>query len=193
MGDDAYARQIYQEVIDRHPDSHFAAESYMRLAEYYFDPREDKDREQTVVELQKAIKLYKKVLQYRDSKRYDEALYKLGWSYYRLSATDPNYYSDAIVHFLTVVDDITKAEDLDPDEQISSPNVKQEAIQYIGISFSDDETYAHAGVQNARNFLENIGGCGHSGKHIRPLKKMIKRLRHMLLYWKCIRYMKKHP
>ena len=62
MGDDTYARQIYQEVIDRYPESHFAAESYMRLAEYYFDPREDKDREQTVVELQKAIKLYKKEL-----------------------------------------------------------------------------------------------------------------------------------
>ncbi len=78
----------YQEVIDRYPDSHLAAESYMRMAEYYFDPRVEKDTEQSVVELQKAIKLYQKVLQYRDSKRYDEALYKLGWSYYRLSATD---------------------------------------------------------------------------------------------------------
>lgn len=158
MGQDAQSRQIYQEVIDRYPDSDFAAESYMRLAEYYFDPREDKDTEQTVVELQKAIKLYKKVLQYQDSKRYDEALYKLGWSYYRLTATDANYYSDAIVHFLAVVDDITKAENLDPKDEITSPNVKQEAIQYIGISFSDDENYSHAGVQNARDFIENIGG-----------------------------------
>jgi len=158
MGQGVDARRIYQEVIDRYPDSHFAAEAYMRLAEYYFDPREDKDTEQTVVELQKAIRLYKKVLQYSDSPRYDEALYKLGWSYYRLSATDPNYYSDAIVHFLAVVDDITSAEKLDPKGEISNPRVKQEAIQYIGISFSDDETYAHAGVQNARKFIERIGG-----------------------------------
>jgi tetratricopeptide (TPR) repeat protein len=63
------SRKIYQEVIDRYPESHFAADSYMRLAEYYFDPREDKDTEQTIVELQRAIRLYKKVLQYRDSKR----------------------------------------------------------------------------------------------------------------------------
>jgi tetratricopeptide (TPR) repeat protein len=158
MGQVQVARRIFQEVIDRYPDSHFAAESYMRLAEYFFDPREDKDREQSIVELQKAIRLYKKVLQYRDSKRYDEALYKLGWSYYRLTATDPTYYSDAIVYFLAVVDDISKAEKLDPKGKISNPNVKQEAIQYIGISFADEETYAHAGVQNARRFIESIGG-----------------------------------
>jgi tetratricopeptide (TPR) repeat protein len=163
------SRKIYQEVIDRYPESHFAADSYMRLAEYYFDPREDKDTEQTIVELHRAIRLYKKVLQYRDSKRYDEALYKLGWSYYRLSATDPAYYSDAIIYFLAVVDDITRAEDLDPKNKASNPNVKDEAIQYIGISFSDDETYAYAGVSNARRFIENIGGREYGVEIMRSL------------------------
>ena len=163
------SRRIYQEVIDRYPESHFAADAYMRLAEYYFDPREDKDTEQTIVELQRAIRLYKKVLQYRDSKRYDEALYKLGWSYYRLSASDPGYYSDAIIYFLAVVDDITRAEDLDPNNVASNPNVKDEAIQYIGISFSDDETYAHAGVSNARRFIEDIGGREYGVEIMRSL------------------------
>ncbi len=165
----AESRKIYQEVIDRYPESHFAADSYMRLAEYYFDPREDKDTEQTIVELQRAIRLYKKVLQYRDSKRYDEALYKLGWSYYRLSATDPAYYSDAIIYFMAVVDDITRAEELDPKNKVSNPNVKDEAIQYIGISFSDDESYAHAGVSNARRFIEDIGGRKYGVEIMRAL------------------------
>ncbi len=158
MNQGVESRKIYQEVIDRYPDSHFAADSYMRLAEYYFDPREDKVDEQNVVELHRAIRLYKKVLLYRDSKRYDEALYKLGWSYYRLSAEDPAYYSDAIIYFLAVIDDITRAEELDPRNLVSNPNVKDEAIEYIGISFSDDESYAHAGVDNARRFIESIGG-----------------------------------
>jgi tetratricopeptide (TPR) repeat protein len=130
----------------------------MRLAEYFFDPREDKDTEQSVVELQKAIKLYQKVLEYKDSRRYDEALYKLGWSYYRLSTTDPNYYTDAIAYFMAVVDDITLAEKMDPQQKISSPNVKQEAIQYIGISFTDEENYVHAGVQKARGYIDRLGG-----------------------------------
>ena len=158
MKEGTKSRRIYQEGIDKYPESLFAAESYMRLAEYYFAPRQDKEREQNIVELQKAIKLYKNVLNYRNSKRYDEALYKLGWSYYKLAAVDPTYYSDAIVYFLAVVDDIKRAEELDPKNKISTPNVKEEAITYIGISFSDEDTYVKAGVGNARKFIENIGG-----------------------------------
>jgi TolA-binding protein len=163
------SRRLFQEVIDRYPDSHFAAESYMRLAEYFFDPRQDKDSEQSLVELQKAIKLYKKVLQYPDSKRYDEALYKLGWSYYRMTGHDPKYYTDAIVHFLKVVDDVTRAEELDPRKQISNPSVRNEAIQYIGISFADEEFYANAGVQSARRFIEKIGGRPYGVEIMRAL------------------------
>jgi tetratricopeptide (TPR) repeat protein len=165
----SHGRRIYQEVIDKYPESLFAAESYMRLAEYYFAPREDKEREKNIVELQKAIKLYKNVLNYRNSKRYDEALYKLGWSYYKLAAVDPKYYSDAIVYFLAVVDDIERAEKLDPKNKISTPNVKEEAITYIGISFSDEDTYANAGVGNARKFIENIGGRDYGVEIMRAL------------------------
>jgi tetratricopeptide (TPR) repeat protein len=101
MKKDKESRRIYQEVIDKYPDSPFAPESFIQLAEYFFAPRDDKtEDEQVIVELQKAIKLYKKVLKYRDSKRYDEALYKLGWSYYKLAARDPNYYNDAIMYFM---------------------------------------------------------------------------------------------
>ena len=169
MKEGSLGRRIYQEVIDKYPESLFAAESYMRLAEYYFAPREDKDREKNIVELQKAIKLYKNVLNYRNSKRYDEALYKLGWSYYKLAAVDPSYYSDAIIYFLAVVDDIERAEKLDPKNKISTPNVKDEAIAYIGISFSDEDTYAKAGVANARKFIENIGGRNYGVKVMRAL------------------------
>jgi tetratricopeptide (TPR) repeat protein len=169
MKQGSHGRRIYQEVIDKYPESLFAAESYMRLAEYYFAPRENKDTEKNIVELQKAIKLYKNVLNYRNSKRYDEALYKLGWSYYKLAAVDPAYYSDAIIYFLAVVDDIKRAEDLDPNNKISTPSVKQEAIAYIGISFSDEDTYAKAGVGHARKFIENIGGRDYGVEIMRAL------------------------
>ncbi len=163
------ARRIYQEVIDKYPESLFAAESYMRLAEYYFAPRVGKEREKNIVELQKAIKLYKNVLNYRNSKRYDEALYKLGWSYFKLAAVDPKYYSDAIIYFMAVADDIQRAEKLDPKNRISTPSVKEEAITYIGISFSDEETYANAGVYNARKFIERIGGRDYGVEIMRAL------------------------
>ncbi|HGY56860.1 MAG TPA: tetratricopeptide repeat protein [Caldithrix abyssi] len=158
MNRDAESRRIYQEVIDKYPDSPFAPESYIQLAEYYFAPRDDKtDEEQIIVELNKAIQLYKKVLKYKDSKRYDEALYKLGWSYYKLAARNPKYYSDAIVYFMAVADDIERAKKLDPRTKISNLNVRDEAIQYIGISFTD-ETYTKNGVDKARHMIERLGG-----------------------------------
>ncbi len=151
------SRKIYREVIDKYPDSRFAPESYMRLAEYYFSPREDKtSEEQQVVELRKAIQLYKNVLKYRNSKRYDEALYKLGWSYYKLASRDPKYYNDAITYFVMVADDIDRAQKLDPQAKISNFDVKDEAIQYIGISFTDD-AYTKHGVDRARRLIERIG------------------------------------
>jgi TolA-binding protein len=176
MGEGDISRRLYQEIIDRYPDSQYAAEAYMLLAEYYFNPREGKNSDQTIEELFKAIRLYKNVLRYRDSKRYDEALYKLGWSYYRLSATDPKYYSDAIVYFLAVVDDISRAEKMDPRGKMSNFNVRQEAIQYIGISFSDEDTYANAGVQNARRFIEKIGGRQYGVDIMRALGETYQRV-----------------
>ncbi len=157
MDDGAQSRRLFQEVIDKYPDSRYAPESYIQLAEYYFRPRPDKtDEEQIVLELRKAIQLYKKVLGYRDSRRYDEALYKLGWSYYKLAAKDPSYYNDAIVYFVAVADDIDRARKLDPENKISTPNVREEAITYIGISFTD-ESYTKRGVDKARRMIERLG------------------------------------
>lgn len=151
------SRRIFYEVIDKYPDGPFAPESYMRLADYYFAPREDKtEDEQIIVELNKAIQLYKNVLKYRHSKRYDEALYKLGWTYYKLAAKESKYYNDAITYFLAVVDDISEARQLDPRGTISNINVRDEAIEYIGISFTD-EAYTKNGVEKAKKILKKIG------------------------------------
>ncbi|MCB0284333.1 MAG: tetratricopeptide repeat protein [Calditrichaeota bacterium] len=156
MNEGAESRRLFQEVIDKYPDSPFAPESYIQLAEYYFRPREDKlDDEQAILELRKSIQLYKKVLRYRDSRRYDEALYKLGWSYYKLASQDPAYYNDAIAYFLAVADDISKAKNLDPKNKISNPDVRDEAIEYVGISFTD-EAYTANGVDKARKLIEKI-------------------------------------
>ena len=152
----AQSRQLYREVIDKYPDSPFAPESYMRLAEYYFAPRMDKtDEEQTVLETRKAIQLYKNVLKYKGSKKYDEALYKLGWSYYKLAAREPKYYNDAITYFILTADDIERSQKLDPGKKISNPDVRNEAIEYIGISFTD-EAYTKHGVDKARRLMERI-------------------------------------
>ncbi len=170
------SRRLFQEVIDKYPDSPFAPESYMQLAEYYFRPREDKTAEgQSELELRKAIQLYKKVLRYKDSPRYDEALYKLGWSYYKLASNNPKYYNDAITYFMMVADDIQRAKKLDPESKISQIDVADEAIEYVGISFTD-EAYTKHGVDKARRMLEKIGGRPYGVEIMRAIGNTYKKI-----------------
>ncbi len=156
MDEKLAARQIYQSIIDEFPESSYAPEAYMKLAESYFYPETGDSLPQTIVKLNKAIQLYKNVLQYKDSPRYDEALYKLGWSYYRLAGETPEYYTDAIVYFLAVVRDIENLKEVDPKGEMIRADVEPEALQFIAASFVDPQ-YAHNGVENARKFLEKLG------------------------------------
>ncbi|MCK5078117.1 MAG: tetratricopeptide repeat protein [Calditrichia bacterium] len=161
-------RRSYQEIIDKYPDSQYVVEAYMQLGEYYFMPREDKNTEENIIEMQNAIRLYRKVLKYKDSKRYDEALYKLGWTYYRLAGEDPDHFNDAIVYFTALVKDVEKAKKLDPDEKISNVDLEPEALEYIGICFSD-ETYEKSGIQNCKSYVEKLGRPGFGVEIIRNL------------------------
>jgi tetratricopeptide (TPR) repeat protein len=156
MDESTAARQIFQSIIDQYPESPYAPESYMNLAESFFYPQPEDDKAETILKLNKAIQLYQNVLQYKDSPRYDEALYKLGWSYYRLAGENPEYYSEAIVHFVAVVQDIERLKELDPTGEIIRTDVKPEALQFVAASFIDP-AYAKSGVANAKNFIERMG------------------------------------
>lgn len=156
MGEEGASQDIYQELVEKYPESDYAPEAYIHLAEYFFQPRLGQDREETIRNLNKAAQLFKNVLKYKESTRYPDALYKLGWTYYRLAAADPDYYNDAILYFTLVVQDIEKFKDLDPDGKYIKANIKPEAIQYIAASFVDT-SYATDGVKKASNYIENLG------------------------------------
>ena len=149
------AQEIFQAIIDEFPESAYAPEAYMKLAETYFYPEPGDSVQQTILKLNKAIQLYKNVLQYKESPRYDEALYKLGWSYYRLAGENSDAYTDAILYFLAVVRDIEKVKDLDPTGEIVRADVKPEALQFIAASFIDPN-YQNSGVDMAKTFLEKL-------------------------------------
>ncbi len=150
------ARQIFQKIIDEYPESAYAPEAYMNLAESFFAPKAEDSRAETIVKLNKAIQLYKNVLQYKDSPRYDEALYKLGWSFYRLAGDDPKYYSDAIVYFTAVVKDIERFKSVKVTKDLVRNDVEPEALEFIAASFIDP-AYSNSGVSNVRSFIERLG------------------------------------
>jgi len=155
MEETVASRQIFQTIIDEYPESKYAPEAYMKLAESFFYPEPGDSLSTTILKLNKAIQLYKNVLEYKDSPRYDEALYKLGWSYYRLAGENPDYYTEAIIHFMAVVQDIDRLKELDPTGEIVRADVKPEALQFIAASFIDPN-YAKSGVDNARGFIEKL-------------------------------------
>ncbi len=114
------ALKYFEDLARRFPDSKYAAESYNRIGAYYFAKGGDDD-------LNKAIKNYSKVLDYPQSARFQEAVYQLAWTHYRLSN-----YPQAISYFTYLVDDVDSAKryNLAPQE------LDVEAITYIGISFN---------------------------------------------------------
>jgi tetratricopeptide (TPR) repeat protein len=156
MGREEEANDVYLEMIDKFPESEFMPEAYMQMAEYFFQPKLGQGREETIRNLNQAIQLYKNVLKYKDSPRYDEALYKLGWTYYRLAAADPAYYNDAILYFTSVIQDIEKLKDVDPSGKYVKTNIQPEALQYLAASFIDT-TFTQDGIQKAKTFLTRLG------------------------------------
>jgi len=140
MGKIELALQIYNSIINDFADSRYVPEALMRIAEYYFNPPQN--------DINKAVEYYKRILEYKDSPKFDEALYRLGWSYYRLSN-----YPEAVSYFTLLADDIERAKKIDPTQRFSNPALREESLEYIGISFLD-----YGGTDKAVEYLNRIGG-----------------------------------
>ena len=141
--DSAFA--YYDKILLEFPESSLKPDVYMRIGEFYFNPPEN--------QLEKAISYYEKVVDFRDSPRYDEALYRLGWSYYRLSD-----YAKAISYFTLLADDIDRTKPYDPLQRFSNPSLADESVEYIGLSFLE-----YGGPGGAANYIQEIGGRNYGG------------------------------
>ncbi|MDZ7384921.1 MAG: tetratricopeptide repeat protein [candidate division KSB1 bacterium] len=148
---DTAAVAVYQRVVQEFPESPYVPSALLRIGEYYFSPPRN--------DLHTAIQYYERVLQYRDSPRYDEALYRLGWSHYRLSQ-----FPQAVSYFTLLADDIERNMRLDPQGVFTNPALRDEAVEYIGISFLD-----YGGPARAAQYLQEIG---HRSYGAQILKRM---------------------
>ena len=133
------AKDVYKRLIDQFPKSKYVPEALMRIAEYYFNP--------PISQIRRAIKYYKKVLEYKDTPRYSEALYKLGWSYYRLGQ-----YPDAISYFTLLVEEIDREKRQGLTQDYANLDLMEESIEYIGISFHD-----FGGLKKAIDYIKALG------------------------------------
>lgn len=131
---------LYEKFVQDFPNSRYVPDALFRVAEYYFNP--------PLNQLDLAIDMYKRILPYNESPKYDEALYRLGWCYYKM-----NNYAQAISYFTLLADDVTRAQRLDPKNKITNPSLAEESIEYIGIAFLD-----YQGASAAAEYLHSVGG-----------------------------------
>ncbi len=143
MGEPQKALVAFQKLIELRPDSVFVPEAYFRIGEYYFDPPGD-----VPPDIPKAIYNYKQVLKYRnETNLYDKALYKLGWSYYRL-----NQYPLSVTYFVKVVDYYEKRKKEGILKKKGASDVYKESLDYIAINFSE-----WTGLQGLIDYFKKIG------------------------------------
>ncbi len=139
------SRATYLELIARYPDSKFVPEAWVRMGEYYFEATEGDATEN----LRKAAEAYSKILAFPDHALYDKAIYKLGWTYYRLDE-----YDAAVAEFVKLIDFYEKKAQESGDDSAFG-DLRKEALQYTAISFTDEKW---GGVGKAEAYFKGIGG-----------------------------------
>jgi tetratricopeptide (TPR) repeat protein len=130
----------YQELIDRYPKSRFATEAWVRIGEYWFDVYSDPNA------LPRAAEAYEAATKDTTHPLYDKALYKLGWTYYRMDR-----FGDAVEKFLTLAD-FYEAQKAKQGEEESGGDLREEALQYVAISLAD-ESWTEGGLAGAQALL----------------------------------------
>ncbi len=134
IGKNDSAMYFMGEIIRNYLTSSYAPQAWMYCGEYYFDKSN----------LDSAIICYQSVLRYPESEWFEEALYKLAWSQYRLSNPEK-----AISSFLALVDlgDIAMS---------GASLLEKESMDYIAISFSEADVTGEKGLQRALLFAEKL-------------------------------------
>ncbi len=141
MGQGEEAQVAYQTLIERYPDSPFVPEAWVRLGDWHFDAVKADS-------LQSAARAFTKMYDFPAHPLFARAIYKLGWTYYRMDDFD-----HAVESFTRLLDHYV-AEARKTGGKAGG-DVWPEAIQYTAISFADE---AWGGVERARAFFAAKGG-----------------------------------
>lgn len=135
--------RLLETLIRLYPESEYRLNSLRRIGEYYFNP--------PINNLDKAEQIYRQITkEFKGSAAEVEALYKLGWTYYRLNRLD-----DAVENFALALD-ASGFDDRKPREgQGVSLNIIDESINYICVCYAiDPKEWAGAGFGQLLQWLE---------------------------------------
>lgn len=113
--------ETWLSLVRRFPKSRFYAEVWFRIGDQRFDDEQ----------WDNAVAAFLNVVPMKDSEFYDKALYKLAWTYYLV-----NRFDESVVRFFELLDFSAANKDKETGE--SGSVLEEESIQYVAISFGDD-------------------------------------------------------
>lgn len=148
------AKAAYERLIASYPKSKFTTEAWVRLGEYYFDAYDVPDA------LAKAADAYEHAIADPAHPLYDKALYKLGWTYYRMDRFD-----DSVARFIALAD-FYQAEAKKRNEEEVGGDLRSEALQYTAISFVDEKW---GSLAKAQETFAKLGGRPYEGEIYRRM------------------------
>ncbi|HET9555271.1 MAG TPA: tetratricopeptide repeat protein, partial [Anaeromyxobacteraceae bacterium] len=141
MGQGVEAQVAYQTLIERFPDSPFVPEAWVRLGDWHFD-------EVQAESLPHAAQAFSKMYAFPEHPLFARAIYKLGWTYYRMDD-----FQNAVESFTRLLDHYVALSKKTGEKP--SGEVWPEAVQYTAISFADERW---GGVDKAKAFYAALGG-----------------------------------
>ncbi len=144
---DTEAVTAWRKLVTEFPKSAYAAEVWLRIGELEFD----------LGRFNEAAEAYASALRYKESRFYDKALYKLGWTYFQLYD-----YDRAIRTFKDLIGwyDTNAA-----GGETTASALREEAVEYLAKSLAEDDwdndglEDDNRGIERALSYLS--GGSGY--------------------------------
>jgi TolA-binding protein len=141
-------RDAYLTLVERYPESEFAAAAHMMLGEYFFENHQ----------IHEAMAHYQRVVDLHapDGSHYEKGLYKLAWSHYKLSSYD------LCLNLLAKLLDWSEGNFVRTGKRSA---MAPEAIEYTAISFSDvADSTGRRPVEVAQGFYRTVGERAYEDK-----------------------------
>jgi cellulose synthase operon protein C len=127
----------FEELAERFPQSLYAQQALIFIGEYYFNENK----------LEKAAEAYDKVLDFADSKYFEQALYKLAWTRYRANA-----YKTAISSFTFILEESGRKS-----KSAAKSVLTSEALQFAALSIAESDTSGDGGLKQSKAFADKLG------------------------------------
>lgn len=150
LGLEKEANDEFIKLIEIHTESEYYVEANMNVGRYFFQNPKIKDGKGYKL----AEEAYRRVLHYHDHPQFVHAIYHLGWCYYM-----QDMYDEAIGVFKYIVEEVDLDFDLSQmeDKRLLNPLMREEAIDYIAISFDEQDD-----IEGAVKFLTLIGNINYA-------------------------------